>query len=226
MDEPKKKIITSIKGRIKSLLLNIKIWFLENTSSYYISHADSFNKLEIKNLIGKKPDITVGNYTYGTINLRAYVSKFSISIGSFTSISEITMIIGGNHHNDLSTFPFRTLFLKYPVENDNSPPIGIKIGHDVWIGYGAILLDGVDIGTGAIIGAGTVVRGKIPPYAIVIGNPGKIIKYRFSESEIQDLLSSKWWELPKEKLLSIADLLYSKDIPTFVAKVGEFKKAV
>ena len=60
----------------------------------------------------------------------------------------------------------------------------------------------------------------------MIGNPGTIIKYRFNEKEIKMLMNSKWWELPKEDLLKIENLLYSKDVETFVSKVQELKNAV
>lgn len=127
---------------------------------------------------------------------------------------------------DITTYNFRYMFENYPGEKDNLPPRTVKIGNDVWIGYGAIILDGANIETGAIIGAGTVVRGNVPPYAVVIGNPGTIVKYRFAEKEIEMLIKSKWWDLHKEALLKIENLLYSKDIETFVSKVQELKNAV
>lgn len=96
----------------------------------------------------------------------------------------------------------------------------------MWIGYGSIILDGANIGTGAIIGAGSVIRGNIPPYAIVIGNPGIVVKYRFNDEEIQMLLGSEWWLLSKENLLKINHLLYSKDVKTFVSIAKKLKTAV
>ena len=212
--------------RIKSLGLNLKVILSNSSHSYIKTYKDSRNNLEIKNILGKEGSLEIGEYTYGSINLQAYSNKFYISIGSYSSISEITILIGGNHHSDISTFPFKTLFMKYPIESDNFAPKGIKIGHDVWIGYGSIILDGSNIGTGAIIGAGTVIRGNIPPYSVVIGNPGTIIKYRFNEEEIKMLLSSEWWTLSKENLLKINHLLYSKDVKTFVSKVKQLRDAV
>lgn len=181
---------------------------------------------EITNVNGRVGDLVLGDYSYGKINLHAYSSYFQLEIGRYTSISEISIIIGGNHHTDVTTYPFRAKFQGELVENDNFLPRPVKIGHDVWIGYGAIILDGVDIGTGAIIGAGAVIRRDIPPYAVVMGNPGIIIRYRFNEKEIEMLVKSKWWELPKEALLKIENLLYSKDVKTFVSKVQELKNVV
>ena len=69
------------------------------------------------------------------------------------------------------------------------------IDHDVWLGANVVVRQGVHIGTGAVVGAGSVVTSDIPPYAIAVGAPAKVIKYRFPESTISMLLKSKWWEL-------------------------------
>ncbi|NDK19859.1 CatB-related O-acetyltransferase [Candidatus Gracilibacteria bacterium] len=76
----------------------------------------------------------------------------------------------------------------------------IKIGHGVWIGARVIILPGVTIGNGAVIGAGSIIRKDVPPYAIVIGNPEQIIRYRFDEVKIGAIESSKWWEWSREKV--------------------------
>jgi hypothetical protein len=76
-----------------------------------------------------------------------------------------------------------------------------NIEHDVWIGTRAMIIGGITIGTGAIIAAGAVVTKDVPPYAIVGGNPAKIIKYRFDEHLREALLNSKWWEIDFPALL-------------------------
>jgi acetyltransferase-like isoleucine patch superfamily enzyme len=122
-------------------------------------------------------------------------------IGKYCSIANEVMIGLGNHPlNLLSTSP-----LFYRWEN----PLNIKlikddldiieykpitIGNDVWIGARSIIMDGISIGHGAVIAANSVVTKDIPPYAIVAGVPSKIIKYRFEEKEIAELIESKWWE--------------------------------
>ena len=70
----------------------------------------------------------------------------------------------------------------------------IIIGNDVWIGYEAVILSGITIGDGAMIGTRAVVTKDVPPYAIVAGNPAKIIKYRFDDKRIKELLEEKWWD--------------------------------
>ena len=75
----------------------------------------------------------------------------------------------------------------------------VIIGNDVWIGYGAKILSGVSIGDGAVVGAGAVVAKNIPPYAVVVGNPAKIIKFRFKPEDVEILLGIQWWNWPLEK---------------------------
>ena len=208
------------KGAVKSILHYLLDLVKEVLSIKY------WNGFTIRLKRQHTGDITIGEYSYGNIDLYAYSEYFKIEIGRYVSISDIAIIIGGNHHMDISTYIFRVAFKKSRTDEDNFPPRGIKIGNDVWIGYGAIILDGANIGTGAIIGAGAVVRGNIPPYAIVIGNPGIVIKYRFSEKEIEMLLKSEWWDLPPDQLLKIESYLYSKDVESFVWNVEKLRYAV
>ena len=86
------------------------------------------------------------------------------------------------------------------------------VGHDVWIGQGARILPGVKIGTGVIIGAGAVVSGDVPSYAIVAGNPARVVHHRFSPLEVQRLLRIRWWDWPIEKVLSNETLISGADL--------------
>ena len=121
-------------------------------------------------------------------------------IGKFCSIANEVCIGLGNH--PITNFSTATLFYKKYnklkvefVEKDSDfiEYKNIEIGHDVWIGIRSIILDGVKIGHGAIVAANSVVSKDVPPYAIVGGVPAKIIRYRFSEEKISQLLESNWW---------------------------------
>lgn len=171
---------------------------------------------------GPKCTVRVGNYSYGRIDIHSYQNNCNVRIGHFVSISDLTIITGGNHHRGISTYPFKARLLHDNVENDNEPPKQVKIGNDVWIGNRVTILDGSEIGTGSIIGANSVVAGYIPPYSIALGNPAKVIKKRFNEDEIKGLLDSQWWNIDVEYLLQIIDLIYTNNVAEFIRRIENF----
>lgn len=128
------------------------------------------------------------------------------SIGRYCSISWSVSVMAGDHPiSFVSSHPFtyRDYFEKR-IKQDfgNAVPIGdfnpdrgpLKIGNDVWIGQNVLLRPGLTIGDGAVVAAGSVVVKDVPPYAIVGGNPAKVIKYRFSPEIIEKLIASQWWK--------------------------------
>lgn len=144
----------------------------------------------------------LGAYSYVSAGARVANCK----IGPFCSIGNKVFIAPGIHPSGLiSTHPIfyssagqcGTVWLTEPTFNEN---LRATVGADVWIGLNAIVLDGVNVGVGAIIGAGAVVTKDVPPYAVVLGVPAKIVKYRFEASIIERLILSKWW-LVSPKLL-------------------------
>ncbi len=140
--------------------------------------------------------------------------KPHISIGRYTSIGKNCQFIL-THHNYkmISTFPeFGNVFSRG----------NITIGNDVWIGMNATIMDNIKIGDGAVIGAGSVVSSNIPPYAIAVGNPCKIVKYRFPEPTIQKLLEIKWWELESAELVSLG-IKNNTDIESFIQTLKDYK---
>ena len=131
-------------------------------------------------------------------------------IGSFVSMgARVTIGMGEHPTHFLSTSPF--LYLdglnfkadKTPSHNEYNKLTPVFIGSDVWIGDDVKIKNGVKIGDGAIIGASAVVTKDVPPYAIVAGVPAKIIRYRFSEDIISELLNLKWWDLDDEVIKQI-----------------------
>ncbi|MDP3776342.1 CatB-related O-acetyltransferase [Methylotenera sp.] len=136
-------------------------------------------------------------------------------IGAFCSIGPNVSLGGlGWHPTDrLSTHPAfyssrlqaGTTFVKNNNGIDNETELQhTKVGNDVWIGAGCIILDGMTIGDGAIIAAGAVVTKDVPPYAIVGGVPAKIIRYRFDINTITALLKWRWWELSNDEIQAMA----------------------
>ena len=132
-----------------------------------------------------------------------------ILIGRFCSFADkIYFAIGGNHnYKRVSSFPFDVdRVLERIFKSANALPYNrpnryqVVIGHDVWIARDVTIMGGVKIGNGAVIGANAVVAKDIPPYAIVVGNPARVIRYRFDEETIRKLLAVKWWNWSLEKI--------------------------
>lgn len=126
-------------------------------------------------------------------------------IGAYTSIANRVVIGGGMHPMDwVGMSPVfykgrdsvRAKFSEFNREDSKNT----IIGNDVWIGHSCLIKQGVKIGNGAVIGMGSVVTKDIPPYAIYAGNPAKLIRYRFDQEIIDELLSIKWWEMDDSEL--------------------------
>jgi virginiamycin A acetyltransferase len=94
----------------------------------------------------------------------------------------------------------------------------IVIENDVWIGANSTIMSGITIHNGAIIAAGSTVTKDVPSYAIVAGNPGKVVKYRFNRKQIEDLLEISWWDWDENKIKESAMTIWSKDIDFFIEK--------
>ncbi len=152
--------------------------------------------------------VTIGNFT--TINGPnvQILSKINpIAIGNFCSIAKDVTIQEYNHRTDrLSTYYMEKNFFQGRNIGEISSKGAVVIGNDVWIGAKSIVLSGVTIGDGAVVAAGSVVTKDVPSYAIVGGNPARVIKYRFPPDVITKLQSMKWWNWPPEKVTAQRDL--------------------
>ena len=184
-----------------------------------------------------KPIIEIGRHTYGiterTIFYAPALQKSYVKVGNFCSIAPgVRMLIHGEHRTNLATtFPLRTLLypsmgMKGVVGCSNLDAFSdpIEIGHDVWIGQNALILSGVNIGTGAIVAAGSIVTKNVLPYAIVAGNPAKLVRFRFSEDTIRKFLNSQWWDLEDDDILKLEPYFYSEDVDKFLMQVESIKK--
>lgn len=165
-------------------------------------------KLKKKNKIALR---NFGKYSYTSgSTLDSVISHPDTVIGKYTSIAGGCKIGPSEHPiNFLSThgFQYQKRFLGFANENNiydvNDLTKPCIIGNDVWIGQDAIIKAGVKIGHGAIVGMGSIVTKDVAPYAIVVGNPAKIIRYRFDEATISRLLNSEWWNLPEQFLRTL-----------------------
>ena len=183
--------------------LHINVKFGKSVKVYSPSHVSNCN---------------IGDYSY--ISMNSYISQ--AIIGKFCSIGP-NLVCGWGIHplNGISTAPMFYSTIKQngmtlSKENKIEERKPIIIGNDVFIGANVTILDGVTIGNGAVIGAGSVVSKNIPPYAIAVGAPIRIIRFRFSDDKIAKFQRIAWWNFEEAKLKEIEDLFF--DIDEFLAK--------
>ncbi len=161
-----------------------------------------------------------GDYSYTAGDVQIIYSD----IGKYCSIANSVRINPGNHPQWRVTqhhMTYRRAQYRLGLEDDAAffqwrREHHCSVGHDVWIGHGAIVMPGVRIGTGAIIGSAAVVTKDIGPYEIAVGIPARVIKQRFEAPVINKLLASEWWEWRRDELERRFDDLL--DLDTFLKK--------
>jgi virginiamycin A acetyltransferase len=176
------------------------------------------------------PRIEVGDYSYASAfdppedwaaRLAPWLFDFSperLVIGRFCQIADGVRFVtsSANHRFDgISSYPFAIFGGEgAPGERPSMPGPGpdTVIGHDVWIGANATILPGARLGTGTIVGAGAVVGGDIPPYSIVGGNPGRVIRARFEPATVERLLDLAWWDWPIDRILASEAAICGGDV--------------
>ena len=166
--------------------------------------------------IVSSPNIEVGDYSYyddpgdptafERENVLYAYGPERLVIGRYCALATgVRFVMAGANHPTagVSTFPFaifggvwaeRTLDLVMaaPSRGDTI------VGNDIWIGYNAMVMPGVRIGDGAIVAAGAVVSKDVPPYGVVAGNPARLVRIRFDDSDVARLLRAAWWDWPVE----------------------------
>ena len=197
-------------------------WLLENT-------RDSENKSKPKFLIpfgkhsyGPQPEIiTIGKYTIPLIRGTRIGNFCSIGYGlTFTFLSK-------HNYNLVTTYPFYAFHGRWKVDLPPTyvegvydlskiDPNPIIIENDVWIAANVTVKEGVTIHNGAVVAMESLVTKDVPPYAVVGGCPARIIKYRFSPTQITELLKIAWWNWKDDEIKEILPLLISEDINEFI----------
>lgn len=179
-------------------------------------YEKEFSKTNPKSILIPKDRIPLslikcGKYSYGNPKIVKFnIENEKLEIGNYVSIADnVTFILSGNHYIDtFTTYPFKVNCFSEKVEAWGKGPI--KVGDDVWIGYGATILSGVTIGQGAVIAAGSVVVKDVESYSVVGGNPAKLLKYRYPKEIIEEMKKIDFSKIEPDDLKDIQDLIYKK----------------
>ncbi len=160
------------------------------------------------------PAVQIGAYTYypPDLVLKTWVPGERIIIGKYCSIAErVTICTGGMRRTDTAALFPLDVGRAYQTTKPTT------IGNDVWIGFGAMVLGGATIGDGAIVASGAVVFSDVPPFAVVAGNPARVMRYRFSRPIVERLLRIAWWNWPHPVVLANVEWFY-RPITEFVSQ--------
>lgn len=199
---------------------------LKNEQVFWPYYKTNISSSDIDKLAKLNPPYKIDNAKVGAGTYIASNSIISMAqIGKFCSIGPNFFCGWGIHPTEgISTSPmfYSTLKQNGRSLSNNDKIIERKevmIGNDVFIGANVTVLDGYKIGDGAIIGAGAVVSKDIPPYAIAVGCPIRVVRYRFSDDNIARLLQIKWWDFENEKLQDVEKYFF--EVETFLSKHSE-----
>ena len=196
-------------------MINKILWWLRRIlwrqrygfESHWNSMMSSDCIVEGANYVGKNViciSTKIGKFTYVNNSTKVIMTN----IGRFTCIGPECLIggLGAHPTNRKSTHRMfysknRPEWILYCNEENFEEKKYTNIGHDVWIGARVILMDGINVGNGAIVAAGSIVTKDVPPYAIVAGVPAKVIRQRFEPEVVQKLQAEAWWNLSEEELV-------------------------
>ena len=213
-------MLISLDAKLRDRLIESGVEVLWGPGSVNIPDECTFEPPCSLKWMRVEHSLTMGAFSYA---VNGYY--FAVRMGRYCSIGEQVQMGRGDHPMTwLSTNPFQYLneplfavgqgfahakeYLEYrpPARPPGYPPTRVQpitIGNDVWIGHGAMVLPGVKIGDGAIVGAYAVVTKDVAPYAVVVGNPGRVVKQRFPDEIVSDLLALQWWRFAPWQLRDV-----------------------
>lgn len=165
-----------------------------------------FYSVTMRMIFRRHHAVDIGMYSHGGCFVPGMIDR-ETTIGRYCSVASGVRTMNRNHPlEQKSTHAFFFNPALGLVTRDVVPHAPLAVGNDVWIGHNAIIAPHVSlIGNGAVVGAGAVVNKDIPPYAVVVGNPARVVRYRFPPKVIEELLASRWWERSIEELKPVLD---------------------
>lgn len=205
--------------------------------------SETLNRLRLpfyvlkKTVFPDKPPLTIpfGRHSYGPqpelLGFMPWLAKKARGsrVGNFCALSSGVKFsfLGKHNYNWVSTYPFYDFFDAWGFETDvwhkGAPDEGaieakpIIIENDVWIASNVLIKEGVRVGNGAVVAMGSLVTKDVPPYALVGGNPAKVIKYRFTDQQISALQAAAWWNWPDGEIKKVVPLLLCEDVEALIS---------
>ena len=189
-----------------------------------------------KIVVPQKPPFTIpfGRHSYGPqpelLGFMPWLAKKARGsrVGNFCALSSAVKFsfLGKHNYSWVSTYPFYDFYDKWSfedkawrkgvVDEDTIEAKPIIIENDVWVTSNVLIKEGVRVGNGAVIAMGSLVTKDVPPYALVGGNPAKVIKFRFTETQIVDLQAIAWWNWADDEIKKILPLLLSENVDALI----------
>lgn len=189
------RILLKMYSSKRRIIRKISLWLVCKLEK------GEWNSNTIREIFSKYHKVFVGKYTMGGCFIPGAFDKYT-TIGSYCSIARTVRVMNRNHPLDFCST--HAIFFNPSLGKVNKDLLEYKpleIGSDVWIGHNAIIMPSVEkIGNGSVIAAGAVVNKNVPHYAVVVGNPARVIRYRFSTNVIEQLEKSEWWKKSIEEL--------------------------
>lgn len=174
-------------------------------------------------ILKRKGIVKFGRGTYGVPEVRTFEhDPTTLTVGNYSSIaSGVVFILGGNHPLDrVTTYPLRDKLGLPGAGKDGFPSSSgpIVVGSDVWIASNVTVLSGVTIGHGSVVCAGALVANDIPPFSIVGGVPARVIRTRYDDERIQQLLEVSWWEWSEDRIREAVPCITGTDVDEFLSR--------
>lgn len=217
-------------------LFNTNKVFVQQNGKYnrvldkYINISQEFSAEPYSSFYSGLTFVSIGSFSY--FNSIVPANDLDMRVGRYCSIASGLKVLGINHPIDRFTtssvsYDKTPIITKHIVNNkfivrgnpNNKKSFSINIENDVWIGGDVTLCRGITIGNGAVIAAGSIVTKDVPPYAVVAGNPARIIKFRFNSDIVHELIQTKWWEYNYSEF-EISAAIDIKEFITYINSCG------